>query len=63
MILRRILNALRARDLAAIGIDLSIVVVGVFIGTLVANWNEQRLEKEKTERLITQIHPELHEFL
>ena len=63
MILRRIMNALRARDWAAIGIELSIVVVGVFIGTLVANWNEKRLEKEKTDRLITQIQPELHEFM
>jgi hypothetical protein len=63
MILQRILNALRARDWAAIGIELSIVVVGVFIGTLVANWNEKRLEKVKTERLLTQIQPELHEFM
>ena len=39
------------------------MVVGVFIGTLVANWNEKRLEKEEIERLITQIQPELHEFM
>lgn len=63
MFLRRILNALHTRDWAAIGIELSIVVVGVFIGTLVANWNEKRLEKEETERLLTQIQPELHEFM
>lgn len=63
MIRRRILNALRARDWAAIGIELSIVVVGVFIGTLVANWNEKRLEKEEIERLLTQIQPELHGFM
>jgi len=63
MFLRRILNALRARDWAAIGLELSIVVVGVFIGTLVANWNEKRLEKENTERLLRQIQPELHEFI
>jgi hypothetical protein len=63
MFLRRILIALRARDWTAIGIDLAIVVIGVFIGTLVANWNQQRLEKRHTERLLRQIQPELHEFI
>ena len=62
MILRRILNAFRARDWAAIGIDLSIVIVGVFVGTVVANWNERRLERDETERLLMQIQPELQEF-
>ena len=52
MILQSILIALRARDWAAITIELVIVVVGVFISPAVANWNERRLEIWATERLL-----------
>lgn len=55
MILRRVIAHVRRQEWTAIWIDLAIVVLGVFIGIQVANWNEQRLTARKavvfTERL------------
>ncbi len=39
MIYKRVGARLRAQDWLAIVIELGIVVLGVFIGTWVANWN------------------------
>ncbi len=59
MIYRRVAARLRAQDWLAIMIELTIVVVGVFIGTQVSNWNAGRLEKHETERMIAQLAPNL----
>ena len=59
MFLRRIIENLRVQNWTAIGIEFLIVVVGVFIGTQVSNWNQQRLETRETERLLVQLIPEL----
>src|SRR5687768_13536542 len=59
MLLRRVIDHLRRQEWSAIAIDFVIVVVGVFIGTQVSNWNEARLEKAATERLLVQLVPEL----
>jgi hypothetical protein len=63
MIFKRAAARLRAQDWMAITIELAIVIIGVFIGTQVANWNEARLEKAATQRLLTQLVPELHSQL
>ena len=47
MILRRLTANLRAQNWTAIAIEFLIVVIGVFIGTQVANWNQERLEKRR----------------
>lgn len=56
MILRRVTEHLKQQHWTAIAIDLVIVVVGVFIGLQVNNWNEARNERarERTylERLL-----------
>ncbi|MEN1728696.1 MAG: hypothetical protein AAGJ52_09670 [Pseudomonadota bacterium] len=39
----------------AVGIDFLIVVIGVFIGIQVANWNAQRLEDRQESRLIQRL--------
>lgn len=44
MILGRIIRHLKEQNWTAIGLDLLIVIIGVFIGTEVANWNETRRE-------------------
>jgi hypothetical protein len=59
MILRRLTANLRAQNWTAIAIEFFIVVVGVFIGTQVANWNQARLEKQATARMLVQLIPEL----
>lgn len=50
---------LQAQDWVAITIELAIVVVGVFIGTWVANWNQERIERRETRQLLIQLKPEL----
>jgi hypothetical protein len=45
MILRRITEHVKAQNWTAVALDFVIVVVGVFIGIQVANWNERQAEK------------------
>jgi hypothetical protein len=42
MILRRIPEHVKAQNWFAVGIDFFIVVVGVFVGLQVSNWNDRR---------------------
>jgi len=63
MILRRLTANLRAQNWTAIAIEFLIVVFGVFIGTQVANWNQARLEKQATSRMLDQLRPELQNQL
>lgn len=63
MILRRLTENLRAQNWTAITIEFLIVVVGVFIGTQVANWNQARIEQRETERMLVQLVPELQSQL
>lgn len=59
MIFRRLTANLRAQNWAAIGIELAIVIVGVFIGTWVANWNQERVAQRDTNALLVQLKPEM----
>jgi hypothetical protein len=63
MILRRLTANLRAQNWIAITIEFAIVVIGVFLGTQVSNWNQERLEKRETERLLVNLVPELQSQL
>ena len=55
MLLRRITKHVKDQNWFAVGIDFVIVVIGVFIGLQVANWNDSRAdrasEREYLERL------------
>ena len=59
MIFKRAIAKLRAQDWMAISIELVIVIVGVFIGIWVANWNQERVKKEETREMLVQLKPEL----
>ena len=59
MIYKRFAANLRAQNWTAIAIEVGIVVVGVFIGTWVANWNQERVERAETRRMIAQLEPSL----
>jgi hypothetical protein len=59
MILRRLTANLRAQNWTAISLEFLIVVIGVFIGTQVSNWNQDRTERRETQRMLEQFLPEL----
>ena len=40
-------------------IEIGIVVIGVFTGTQISNWNADRLERIETRRMLTQLQPQL----
>lgn len=69
MRLRRIIEHLRNQDWTAVGIDFVIVVIGVFVGIQVANWNTERETDQRaavfTERLKSDLREEAwaYEFL
>ena len=56
MILRRVIAHFKKQEWTAIGLDFLIVVVGVFIGIQVANWNEGRAERIAEERYLTRLY-------
>jgi hypothetical protein len=59
MILRRLTENLRAQNWIAIVIEFVFIVLGVFFGILAANWNVERLAREDTGRLLSQLDAEL----
>jgi predicted nucleic acid-binding protein len=59
MIFKRAVAKLRAQDWMAIAIELAIVVIGVFVGTQVSNWNQERIAARETRQLLIQLLPEL----
>ena len=62
MLLRRITKHVKDQNWFAVSVDFAIVVIGVFIGIQVANWNAARLtsmkEKGFTERLLNELSDE-----
>ncbi len=59
MILRRLSANLRAQNWTAILVEFLLVVVGVYLGILAANWNLERSAKQQTNGLLSQIDAEL----
>lgn len=55
MLLRRVMDHVRSQNWLAVAIDFVIVVVGVFIGIQVANWNEARVEKKRERAAISNL--------
>ncbi len=69
MILRRVIEHVREQNWTAVGIDFFIVVLGVFVGIQVSNWNAERESRQRgaefAERLREDLRGErwLYEFL
>lgn len=65
MILRRVIKHVRNQEWTAIGIDFLIVVIGVFVGLQVANWNDgqadQRRGQDYVERLTDDIRRDIRD--
>jgi hypothetical protein len=62
MIFKRAIAKLRAQDWTAITIELGIVILGVFIGTWVANWNQERQAQSQARQMLIQLQPEIRQL-
>jgi len=59
MILRRVIQHVKKQEWTAICIDLVIVVVGVFIGIQVSNWNAARADDARAQAYLARIQGNL----
>ncbi|NND72838.1 MAG: hypothetical protein HKN43_14770 [Rhodothermales bacterium] len=63
MILRRVVKHIRNQEWTAIGIDLVIVVLGVFLGIQLGNWNEAQDEAARERFLLAELRVEIAESI
>jgi hypothetical protein len=63
MLLRRVIEHVREQNWTAIAIDFVIVVIGVFVGIQVANWNEARVERQLVRGHLTEIAEDLRKYI
>lgn len=59
MIFRRVMEHFRRQEWTAIGIDFGIVVVGVFVGMQVTNWNEAASEQRALAAALGRLQTEM----
>ena len=63
VLLRRITQHIKDQNWTAVVLDFVIVVVGVFIGIQVANWNNDRVERIELVDQLSSLHAEFSENL
>jgi hypothetical protein len=61
--LLRVAEHIRTQNWTAIGIDFLIVVLGVFVGIQVANWNESRADRARERMLLGELRAEITESI
>ena len=59
MILRSVMKHVREQNWAAVGLDFLIVVVGVFIGIQVSNWNDARQSQDELASALGNVAQEI----
>ncbi|NNL89183.1 MAG: hypothetical protein HKP25_08940, partial [Marinicaulis sp.] len=59
MLLRRITEHVKAQNWTAVALDFVIVVVGVFIGIQVSNWNDSRAENALADSYLTRLQEDI----
>jgi hypothetical protein len=59
MILRRLSQSLKEQNWAAIGIEFVLLVLGVFLGIQVANWNAARIDRIEYEAALGRLGAEI----
>jgi len=62
MLLRRVIEHVKEQNWTAVALDFVIVVVGVFIGIQVSNWNDARAEKAQEAAILLQLESEFSEI-
>lgn len=59
MILRRVIEHVKDQNWTAVALEFVIVVVGVFLGIQVANWNEDRAFSKREREYLVQLRDEV----
>ena len=59
MLLRRITEHVKAQNWTAVALDFFIVVIGVFIGIQVANWNDARKDRADEAIFLQELHNDI----
>ncbi|MEM9411598.1 MAG: hypothetical protein AAGA30_10820, partial [Planctomycetota bacterium] len=59
MLFRRLAQHVKDQNWTAVGLDFAIVVMGVFIGIQVANWNTAVQDRVKEQRLLTSLYQDI----
>ena len=63
MILRRLVAQLKDQHWTGVFIELAIVVLGVFIGMQVSNWNETRVEQARTAQVLDAFRADMRDYI
>ena len=61
MILRRFIKHIRKQEWTAVAIDFVVVVIGVYVGIELGNWNERRVEQDLEAEYLQRIGDELRD--
>lgn len=59
MLLRRFMEHIRNQNWFAVVLDIIVVVVGIFIGMQVTDWNQSRLERSREQEYLVRLGAEL----
>lgn len=63
MILRRLADAIRTQNWFTVIIEILIVVIGIFLGLQVTEWNEAREDRILTREYLVRLHTEVEDLL
>ena len=55
MILRRLSQSLKEQNWTAIWIEFILLILGVFLGIQVANWNEDRIDRKREQDFLERL--------
>jgi hypothetical protein len=63
MLLRRVMGHVKAQDWFAVGLDFFIVVLGVFVGLQIQDWNDVRKDRIEEHALLARLHVEVQTLI
>jgi len=59
MVLRRLVDGMRRQDWFTVVVEILVVVIGIFLGLQVDDWNERRKDRADEREFVAQLHDDL----